>query len=194
MPKRDTKHGFRDPDKPERQGSNGPKGQNPVPPSPLADQGPVIPPPAPAPSMPSSGPPVEVDVRRDTGAPGLLDGPWVAIELWTRNRVYGLGANLQCIQVRNRSDGVINAEHASLGARLVGGQRRNDSGLIVEVSHPFPEVGSAAVFATGLGNRLRVSETSHVTRVLIRQRVVTVGPNGELPSWDEITDPGFKRP
>jgi hypothetical protein len=191
VPKRDTKHGFRDPDKPERQATGGPIAQDQPPASPLAD-GPVIPAPATTPSIPSGGP-VDIDVRRETGEPGLLDGPWVAVELWTRNRIYALGATLLCIEVRNRSDGVINAEHASLGARLVGGQRRNDSGLIIEVSHPFPEVGSAAVFATGLGNRLRVSETSHVTRVLIRQRVVTVGPNGELPSWDEITDSSVKR-
>lgn len=189
MPKRDTKHGFRDPDKPERHAS---EGADQPPASPLAGHGPVIPPAPATPSLPSGGP-VDIDVRRESGEPGLLDGPWVAVELWTRNRIYGLGANLLCIQVRNRSDGVINAEHASLGARLVGGQRRSDAGLIIEVSHPFPEIGSAAVFATGLGNRLRVSETSHVTRVVVRQRVVAIGPNGELPSWDEITGPGVER-
>lgn len=191
MPKRDTKHGFRDPDSPERKVVDGPVAQGRSPASPLA--GPANAPEAPSrPSIPSGGP-VDIDVRREVGEPGLLDGPWVAVELWTRNRIYGLGPNLMCMEVRNRSDGVVNAEHASLGARLVGGQRRNESGLIIEVSHPFPEVGSAAVFATGLGSRLRVSETSHVTRVVIRQRVVTVGPNGELPSWDEITGPGVSR-
>lgn len=192
MPKRDTKSGFRDPDSPERQNAPGPVGQGRSPASPLAA---AEIPPEPTPSRASvpSGAPVDIDVRREVGEPGLLDGPWVAVELWTRNRIYGLGPNLMCIEVRNRSDGVVNVEHASLGARLVGGQRRNESGLIIEVSHPFPEIGSAAVFATGLGSRLRVSETSHVTRVVIRQRVVSVGPNGELPSWDEITGPGIKR-
>lgn len=188
MPKRDTKHGFSDPDNPERQVSKSAH-QAASPASPLAGAVPVLPPPPATPSVPSGGP-VDIDVRRESGEPGLLDGPWVAVELWTRNRIYGLGANLVCIQVRNRSDGVINAEHASLGARLVGGQRRNDAGLIIEVSHPFPEIGSAAVFATGFGNRLRVSETSHVTRVVIRQRIVSIGPGVELPSWDDITGPG----
>lgn len=193
MPKRDTKSGFRDPDSPERRNAVGPTGQGRSPASPLAGADLPSAPTAPGrASTPGSGP-IDVDVRREVGEPGLLDGPWVAIELWTRNRIYGLGPDLKCIEVRNRNDGVVNAEHASLGARLVGGQRRNESGLIIEVSHPFPEIGGAAVFATGLGSRLRVSETSDVSRVVIRQRVVSVGPNGELPSWDEITGPGIER-
>ncbi|MEM9862844.1 MAG: hypothetical protein AAF938_14690, partial [Myxococcota bacterium] len=141
------------------------------------------------PSFPAEDPVFDVDVTREIGEPGLLDGPWSALEIWTRNRIYALGADFTCVDVRDRQTGRSDPNHATLGARLVGGQLRDSRGLIIQVSHPFPEVGSAAVFATGIGNRLRVSETSRVTRVLFRQRIVRVGPNGELPSWDELTDP-----
>ncbi len=188
--KRDTHRGFCDPTQPERTSSVSLPDAQPA----LSrdgygesDAGRTI---SSAPSGTATGAlPFDVDITREIGQPGLLDGPWVAFELWTQNRIYGLSAHLVCARVRDRHTGSDTPDHPTLGARLAGGQKRNKAGLITEVSHPFPEVGSDAVFVSQMGNRLRVSETSPVTRVLVRHRVVSIGPNGELPSWDDITSP-----
>lgn len=133
---------------------------------------------------------VEVEDVLEVGSPSLLTGPWRAVEIWTQNRVYGIDATMRCREVIDRASGDKAPRHATLGARLLGGQLRADDGRIVEVSHPLPRVGAAAVFSSGMGRRVRVSETSPVTRVVFRQRVVQMdGPavSCRAVSWEDVT-------
>ncbi len=136
-------------------------------------------------TAPTSPGPIEVELIHEQGGPTLLAGPWRAFEIWTQNRIYGVDATMRCREVVERSTGEPVKTHPILGQRLLGGQLRDSDGRIREVSHPLPAVGSMAVFAAGLGKRLRVSETSRVTRVVVRQRVVDV--NGATPRWEDLT-------
>ena len=131
--------------------------------------------------------PLDIEYIREAGTPALLGGPWTALEIWTQNRIYSLDSTMVCIQVRDRSTGESNKEHAVVGATLLGGQRRDKSGAISQVSHPIPRPGASAVFSRGVGRRLEVSETSPVTRVALRLRVVDVSAEQPAPEWDEIT-------
>ncbi|HJK92515.1 MAG TPA: hypothetical protein RMH85_22425 [Polyangiaceae bacterium LLY-WYZ-15_(1-7)] len=153
-------------------------------------------PPRPTPPSPAAAPPsplasakppaLEIEAVSEEGSPALLSGPWRAVEIWTRNRIYGLDAQLVCRSVVDRATDAPAPDHPVLGARLLGGQRRDPSGAIREVTHPYPGRGASAVFASGLGTRLRVSETSPVTRVVLRQRRVTVGPDDAPPPWEDL--------
>lgn len=133
---------------------------------------------------------VELDEIHESGPPALLDGPWRAVEIWTHHRVYALDAYLQCTEVIDRATGKAQPDHKVLGSRLVGGQRRAESGAIVQVSHPLPEPGATAVFTLAMGKRLSYSETTPVTRVVYRQRVVEVEQGERAPTWDDVTGPG----
>lgn len=135
---------------------------------------------------PDSPPDLELEEIVERGAPRLLGDAWCAVEVWTQNRVYGLDGALECRVVRDRRTNVTQDDHPVLGARLLGGQRRAEDGRITHVAHPFPRRGMAAVFATGMGARLRVSETSSVTRVVVRQRVVELTAEAAPPTWDAI--------
>lgn len=128
--------------------------------------------------------PMEIEHVRETGSPALLSGPWRAFEIWTQNRIYGIDATMTCREVIDRTTGSPSADHPALGQRLLGGQIRDSEGRITQVSHPLPNRGAMAIFASGFGKRLLVSETSSVTRVVVRQRVVDVDAP---PSWEEIT-------
>jgi hypothetical protein len=57
----------------------------------------------------------------------------------------------------------------------------------MELSHPFPRPGSEAVFEQSKGRQVRFSQTSTVTRVVLRLRVLTVASDNLLPTWEEIT-------
>ncbi|MCZ7678508.1 MAG: hypothetical protein M5U28_06935 [Sandaracinaceae bacterium] len=57
----------------------------------------------------------------------------------------------------------------------------------MELSHPFPRPGSEAVFEQSKGRQVRFSQTSTVTRVVLRLRVLTVASDNILPTWEEIT-------
>ena len=166
---RPTVRGFRDPQA-ESDGDSQP------PPSPVASSD----------SPPKARTRLEIEVVRESGSPNLIAGPWPAVEVWTQNRVYRIGGRLHCTSVMDRLTQATVPDHPTLGSRMLGGQLRADDGRIVRVAHPFPERGMAAVFATGFGSRLRVSETSPVTRVVLRQRIVDVGSD-DMPRWSEIT-------
>ncbi|MCA9616925.1 MAG: hypothetical protein H6722_06845 [Sandaracinus sp.] len=150
----------------------------------LGESRPSIPLAAPTPA--AAEPDLELEEIFERGSPGLLGDPWCAVEVWTQNRLYGLDGALICRIVRDRRTNATQGDHPVVGARLLGGQRRDPSGRITHVAHPFPRRGMAAVFATGMGSRLRVSETSSVTRVVVRQRVVEVGADTPPPPWDAI--------
>lgn len=130
-------------------------------------------------------PAVDIDLIHERRTAPLPDHDWTFVEVWTRNTIYALDARLVCIEVVDQSSRRPHPEHALLGARLVGGQRRD--GESMELSHPFPRPGSEAVFEQSKGRQVRFSQTSSVTRVVLRLRVLTVASDSLLPTWEEIT-------
>ncbi|MFW5925268.1 MAG: hypothetical protein ACOC9O_02035 [Myxococcota bacterium] len=131
---------------------------------------------------------IEIEAIRESGSPRLLEGRWRAYEVWTVQHIYVLADDLECIEIIGRSSGKAEKANEILGARLVGGEMRDADGCIRQVSHPLPQPGARAVFAKRVGERQRMSETSAVTRVVLRQRVVTISPTrSERPSWRNIT-------
>lgn len=129
---------------------------------------------------------VEVELVQEAGPPQLLQGAWRAVEVWTANTIYALDAGLVCQAVLDRSTYQSDPSHDAVGATMLGGQIRGPGGAIEAVSHPLPQVGARAVFSRAVGKRLSVSETSPVTRVVYRLRVVHVGPAGSL-DWDQVS-------
>lgn len=136
-------------------------------------------------------PPIEIELVHERGSASIVDKSWVALEVWTRNRVYMLDGSLKCIEVFDRAKRQAEPQHPMLGARLVGGQARE--GASMQVSHPYPRVGSEAVFEHTGGKRLRFSQTSKVLRVVLRLRVLSVAPDYLVPMWEEITDATYRR-
>lgn len=114
-----------------------------------------------------------------------MDRPWQTVEIWTQHRVYALDASLVCIDVYDQATKQSEPKHPMIGARLVGGQLA--SGEAVELSYPFPRPGSDAVFEQVAGRNARFSQTSTVTRVVLRLRVLTVAPSHTTPTWEELT-------
>jgi hypothetical protein len=130
-------------------------------------------------------PAVDIDLIHERRTAPLPDQKWTFVEIWTRNTIYALDSRLVCIDVIDQHSRRSINEHALLGARLVGGQRRD--GDAMELSHPFPRPGSEAVFEQSKGRQVRFSQTSSVTRVVMRLRVLTVASDHLLPAWEEIT-------
>ncbi|MBX3270912.1 MAG: hypothetical protein KF729_11670 [Sandaracinaceae bacterium] len=130
-------------------------------------------------------PAVDIDLIHERRTAPLPDHDWTFVEIWTRNTIYALDSRLVCIAVIDQNTRRAHAEHALLGARLVGGQLRD--GESMELSHPFPRPGSEAVFEQSKGRQVRFSQTSGVTRVVLRLRVLTVSSDNLLPTWEEIT-------
>jgi len=132
---------------------------------------------------------LDVEYVHEQGPAALLAGRWRAVEVWTAHRAYALDASLCCVDVLDRASGQTQPDHPILGATLVGGQVRGPGGAIEQVSHPFPRRGATAVFTRPMGQRLSYSETSPVTRVVLRLRVVDVTAGAPPPSWEEVTGP-----
>jgi hypothetical protein len=151
--------------------------------------------PAPAPVAPATPdvqrsrranvPAVDIDLVYERRSAPLPDQPWVFLEIWTRNTIYALDARLVCIDVVDQLTKRSHGDHPLRGARLVGGQARE--GDAMELSHPFPRPGAEAVFEQMQGRHVRFSQTSTVTRVVMRLRVLTVTPEQLLPTWEEVT-------
>ena len=142
--------------------------------------------PDPRPEPPPAGHGIEV-VQVPHDAPPLLpEGVRVALEVWTKNRIYALDAANVCREVRERDTSASTPGHPLLGALLVGGQRR-ERGL-VELAHPFPRAGTEAVFeqAGKHGNR-KLARTSRVDKVVIMQYLIRVAPDEVPGSWTRIT-------
>ncbi len=133
----------------------------------------------------ASTPAVDIDLVYEKRSAPLPDAPWTFLEIWTRNTIYALDARLVCIDVIDQSTKRSLTEHPLRNARLVGGQMRE--GDAMELSHPFPRPGSEAVFEQAQGRHVRFSQTSSVTRVVMRLRVLTVTPDQLLPTWEEVT-------
>ncbi len=128
---------------------------------------------------------VVVDLVEEQGPPSLLQGPWPAVEVWTRNRIYVLDSVMRCIDVVDRPTGASDPDSPLMGAVLFGGQRRDEKGRIVEISHPFPRPGTQAVFGCRVGRRFSLSETSAVSKVVLRVRAVHLEAEEPL-DWERI--------
>ena len=116
--------------------------------------------------------------------PPYVDRPWHMLEIWTQNRVYGIDSTMRCVDVIDQGTQRPVPNHGLLGARLVGGQHQE--GEKVHLSHPFPRPGTEAVFEQAAGKLSSFSHSSTVTRVILRLRMITIGPGGQVPTWDEI--------
>lgn len=174
---RDTVRGYGTSDRLERESA--PAAQPPV----------AEPPPGePEPTAAATSGDIEIDYFEEEGPPKLLEGRWRAYEVWTGQHIYVLADDLVCLEVIDRRSGKADPDNEIAGARLVGGELRDSAGLIRQVSHPLPQRGARAVFARSVGDRQRMSETTEVTRVVLRQRVVSIAsPSKKRPSWRDIT-------
>jgi hypothetical protein len=120
-------------------------------------------------------PPLELTLIRQQGLSHAEAGrEWVAVEIWTTNRIYLVNNQMICTGVINRASRKREAEHALLGALLTGGQRRG--GNQISFSQPFPIPGMKALFQHTIGARgvHRFGETSKVERVVVRLGITTI--------------------
>jgi hypothetical protein len=148
--------------------------------------------PQPEPARSGRTPAVDIDLVYERRSAPLADAPWVFVEVWTQNTIYALDANLACIDVVEQGTRKSVARHPLLGARLVGGQREHDGAM--ELSHPFPRPGSEAVFEQVQGKKARFTQTSAVTRVVMRLRVLSVTPERLLPTWEGVSGEWPRKP
>lgn len=145
---------------------------------------------APGRGEPQQRPAVEVEVRK-MSLEAARRMPRV-YEIWTKNRVYSLDAALTCIEVIDLASGAARAQHPFVGARLVGGQLNTER--THEVSFPLPAIGSEAVFQKqDHRNRIRLSVTSPVTRVILHMQRATVPQEQRDAAWGRITQSGTDR-
>lgn len=150
-------------------------------------------------AAPPDGPPVEarrpaidVELVVERKTTPYVDRPWAALEIWTQNRIYSVDSSMTCLEVVDKATGKAEQRHPLVGAHLVGGQ--HEEGDTMELSHPFPRVGSEAVFEQRAGQKAaRFSHTSEVERVVLRLRVLTVAPDHVISSWQDITE-SFRAP
>lgn len=119
----------------------------------------------------------EIEIVREVGGPALFQGPWSAIAIWTQRRIYLVDASYVCRGVLDRSSFMPVTDHPIIGATLAYGQKRDASGAIIQLSRPLPDIGSQAIFSQSFGKSVRLSETSPVTRVVLRQHRVDIDPN-----------------
>lgn len=146
-----------------------------------------LPPPSIAPPGASGMPmPLEVLAVQDSISPRETLHPWVAVEVFTRNRLYRMNSLLRCVEVVDLQSGQEDLRHDLIGAVLAGGQRKR--GGRMEISRPYPWPGSECVFEKREpGKRARFSRTSPVTRVVIRVQVLSVETDNAEPTWHEMT-------
>lgn len=127
---------------------------------------------------------VEVELVYERGFVGMETDNWKAFEVWTRNRIYVTDWSMRCVEVIDRKTGRVETRHALLGAYLAGGQRQEDD--YMEMTYPCPRPGTEAVFEYR-GVRKGFVNTSTVTRVVLRLRVLTVPRERAVPTWDELS-------
>jgi hypothetical protein len=124
-----------------------------------------------------------LEVRYSEGTESYGPAGWCMLEISTQNRVYRLNSALVCFEVADIETKKPAAAHGLLGARLVGGQKRDGDALTL--IHPFPVVGSEAVFEKRTKDVVSLSTSSTVRRVVLNLRRVRAG-TGERTSWDQI--------
>lgn len=136
----------------------------------------------------AKAPAVEIELVHEVRVPPTVDRPWRMLEVWTQNTIYGVDANMRCIEVLAASTRQPVGDHGLLGARLVGGQFVENE-RVTHLSHPFPRPGTEAVFEKTHKGVSSFSHTSPVTRVVLRMRHLTIDAGTTAPSWDEIAPP-----
>ena len=127
---------------------------------------------------------VEVDLIHERGGEHSPIDSWRSLEIWTQNRIYSVDWSMRCIEVIDRKSGQQDHNHALLGAHLAGGQTLQEEGM--ELTFPCPRPGSEAVFEYRTRGHGYVN-TSTVTRVVLRMRVLTVPRDSVAPTWDQLT-------
>ena len=71
---------------------------------------------------------IEIVLVREDATPRRTRLPWRALEVWTKNRVYGMDSSFNCIEVVDRATGKLDPHHPILGGRLGGGRKRGGRG------------------------------------------------------------------
>ncbi|MBI5502324.1 MAG: hypothetical protein HY907_18920 [Deltaproteobacteria bacterium] len=119
---------------------------------------------------------------------------WVAVEIWTRNRIYLIDGTMRCIGVVDRATNRRGEDHSLLGATLTGGQRRTSAHI--ELSQPFPLPGMNAIFRHRAASRgiHPFGETSPVERVILRLGLTTVDVDALGEAHHELTARFFLNP
>jgi hypothetical protein len=119
---------------------------------------------------------------------------WVALEIWTRNRIYFVDGLMRCLRVVDRATNRDDVDHALLGATLTGGQRR--TGRHLELSQPLPLPGMNAIFRHPAAARgiHPFGETSQVDRVILRLGLTVVDIEALGESHHELTARFFLTP
>jgi len=138
---------------------------------------------------------VEVELVYERGQMGMETEGWHAIDVWTQNNIYSVDWSMKCVSVADRRTGKPDPAHPLLGSFLAGGQRQDADAM--ELTYPCPRPGQEAVFEYK-DVRKHFVNTSTVTRVVLRLRVITV-PHARLePAWDRLTSshnlPAVKNP
>lgn len=131
---------------------------------------------------------IEVDVRTIPSETALAQQRKRVYEVWTRNRVYGVDAQMTCVEVTDLTTGRAEEQHPFLGARLVGGQSRDDDSDVNVLTFPLPMPGHEAVFQrTDERHRIQLQVTSRVTRVVLHVQRVKVEASRRDHHWGRIT-------
>lgn len=105
---------------------------------------------------------------------------WRAFEVWTRNRVYGLDPQFECIEVLDRRSGQVEPNNKVIGFKLGGGRLRDDTG--VRYSYPFPLAGMEGMFARDA----RQVYTSRIERFVVRIRDLKARNDSRPTSWEDV--------
>lgn len=144
---------------------------------------------APEPSPVAATPPenlIEVDVREIPSSVALGSYARRAYEIWTKNRIYALNAQLECIEVIDLATGQSAPNHPFIGARAAGGQLRSEREN--SISFPLPVPGGEAVFQRrDAQSRIRLSITSRVVRVVMHVHRVSIATTDRDGAWKRIT-------
>jgi hypothetical protein len=131
---------------------------------------------------------VEVQLHEVHTAPALAANLHRVFEIWTRQRVYSLDAQLVCQEVIDLASGQKKPRHPLVGSRLVGGQQGD------ELTFPVPTPGGEAVFQRSDGKgRARLQVTSKVTRVILHVRRVKVSVTQQKDAWSQLAGTGDGR-
>jgi hypothetical protein len=120
---------------------------------------------------------IEISMVREEASARRVRQPWRAVEVWTKNRVYGMDSSFTCIEVVDRDTGKEDPDHPYLGGKLGGG--RTITGRGANFTHPLPLPGNEAMFLRDK----KQGFTSVVERVVLRIRELRV-KNSKLANFD----------
>ncbi|MGH7436728.1 MAG: hypothetical protein ACRENE_13725 [Polyangiaceae bacterium] len=128
---------------------------------------------------------IEVQIVEQHGGQSFEGTSWTLFEIWTRNRIYHMNSDFECVAVISRSTGREELNHPLRGARLTGGERRNKSAHLVDIYFPLPGPGTEAVFKSDAKKHGQFAKTSTIERVVLRVRRVRISTVADSQMWDE---------